>query len=70
MLAVLGAVVQANYTHTGPIDNLLAHLADPGHNTIFALSNVSESSFVDLIFSEFVTMVCNSFGLQIRNDGM
>jgi light-harvesting complex I chlorophyll a/b binding protein 2 len=40
MLAVLGAVVQANYTHTGPIDNLLAHLADPGHNTIFALSNL------------------------------
>ncbi|KAG0565102.1 hypothetical protein M758_8G159900 [Ceratodon purpureus] len=40
MLAVLGAVVQANYTHTGPIDNLVAHLADPGHNTIFALSNL------------------------------
>jgi light-harvesting complex I chlorophyll a/b binding protein 2 len=32
--------VQANYTHTGPIDNLLAHLADPGHNTIFALTNL------------------------------
>jgi light-harvesting complex I chlorophyll a/b binding protein 2 len=40
MLAFLGAVVQANYTHTGPIDNLYAHLADPGHNTIFALSNL------------------------------
>jgi light-harvesting complex I chlorophyll a/b binding protein 2 len=40
MLAFVGAVVQANYTHTGPIDNLYAHLADPGHNTIFALSNL------------------------------
>lgn len=40
MLAVLGAIVQANYTHTGPIDNLVAHLVDPGHNTIFALSNL------------------------------
>jgi light-harvesting complex I chlorophyll a/b binding protein 2 len=36
MLAVLGAAFQALYTGTGPIDNLLAHLADPGHNTIFA----------------------------------
>jgi light-harvesting complex I chlorophyll a/b binding protein 2 len=42
MLAVVGAVVQANYTHTSPIDNLLAHLADPGHNTIFALTNLVE----------------------------
>jgi len=39
MLAFLGAVVQANYTHTGPIENLYAHLADPGHNNIFALTN-------------------------------
>lgn len=38
MLAVIGAWFQANYTGTGPIDNLLAHLADPGHNTIFAVS--------------------------------
>ncbi|KAM7464746.1 hypothetical protein LguiA_032867 [Lonicera macranthoides] len=38
MLAVMGAWFQANYTGTGPIDNLFAHLADPGHATIFAAS--------------------------------
>ncbi|XP_075481757.1 chlorophyll a-b binding protein, chloroplastic-like [Primulina tabacum] len=36
MLAVMGAWFQHIYTGTGPIDNLFAHLADPGHNTIFA----------------------------------
>ncbi|XP_077250355.1 photosystem I light harvesting complex protein isoform X2 [Tasmannia lanceolata] len=36
MLAVIGAWFQAIYTGTGPIDNLFAHLADPGHATIFA----------------------------------
>ncbi|XP_020110081.1 chlorophyll a-b binding protein 7, chloroplastic [Ananas comosus] len=36
MLAVMGAWFQAVYTGTGPIDNLFAHLADPGHATIFA----------------------------------
>ncbi|KAL8245150.1 hypothetical protein R6Q59_011408 [Mikania micrantha] len=36
MLAVMGAWFQAEYTGTGPIDNLFAHLADPGHATIFA----------------------------------
>lgn len=36
MLAVMGAWFQAEYTGTGPIDNLLAHLADPGHATVFA----------------------------------
>ncbi|KAK1319183.1 hypothetical protein QJS10_CPB04g00253 [Acorus calamus] len=38
MLAVMGAWFQAVYTGTGPIDNLFAHLADPGHATIFAVS--------------------------------
>ncbi|CAL5395949.1 unnamed protein product [Camellia sinensis] len=38
MLAVMGAWFQAIYTGTGPIDNLFAHLADPGHSTIFAVS--------------------------------
>ncbi|CAD6343558.1 unnamed protein product [Miscanthus lutarioriparius] len=33
--AVMGAWFQAEYTGTGPIDNLFAHLADPGHATIF-----------------------------------
>nr|ABK22868.1 unknown [Picea sitchensis] len=36
MLSVMGAWFQAEYTGTGPIDNLLAHLADPGHATVFA----------------------------------
>jgi light-harvesting complex I chlorophyll a/b binding protein 2 len=34
MMAVLGAFVQANVTHVGPIDNLFAHIADPYHTTI------------------------------------
>ncbi len=36
MLAVMGAWFQAVYTGTGPIDNLFAHLSDPGHATVFA----------------------------------
>lgn len=36
MLAVLGFAFQSLYTGQGPIDNLLAHLADPGHNTVFS----------------------------------
>ncbi|KAK7258401.1 hypothetical protein RIF29_23976 [Crotalaria pallida] len=36
MLAVIGAWFQHIYTGTGPIDNLFAHLADPGHATIFS----------------------------------
>jgi light-harvesting complex I chlorophyll a/b binding protein 2 len=36
MLAMLGFFFQAVYTGVGPIDNLTSHLADPGHNTIFA----------------------------------
>ncbi|RZS14954.1 hypothetical protein BHM03_00046719 [Ensete ventricosum] len=39
MLAVMGAWFQAIYTGTGPIDNLFAHLADPGHATVFAVSS-------------------------------
>ncbi|ESW11038.1 hypothetical protein PHAVU_009G260200 [Phaseolus vulgaris] len=38
MLAVMGAWFQHIYTGTGPIDNLFAHLSDPGHATIFAVS--------------------------------
>jgi light-harvesting complex I chlorophyll a/b binding protein 2 len=38
MLAVMGAWFQAEYTGTGPIDNLFAHLADPGHATIFQVN--------------------------------
>ncbi|XP_050947221.1 chlorophyll a-b binding protein 7, chloroplastic isoform X1 [Cucumis melo] len=38
MLAVMGAWFQHIYTGTGPIDNLFAHLADPGHATVFAVS--------------------------------
>ncbi|KAJ6945631.1 hypothetical protein NC651_000635 [Populus alba x Populus x berolinensis] len=36
MLAVMGAWFQHIYTGTGPIDNLFAHLADPGHATVFS----------------------------------
>jgi light-harvesting complex I chlorophyll a/b binding protein 2 len=50
MLAVLGAAFQVMYTGTGPIDNLLAHLADPGHNTIFAVSQLSSLSLVTNFF--------------------
>jgi light-harvesting complex I chlorophyll a/b binding protein 2 len=50
MLAVLGAAFQALYTGTGPTDNLLAHLADPGHNTIFAVSQLSSLSLVTNFF--------------------
>jgi hypothetical protein len=36
MLVVLGAAFQAFYSGTGPIDT--SPPADPGHNTIFAVS--------------------------------
>lgn len=34
MLAALGFAVQAKLTNQSPIENLLAHLADPGHVSI------------------------------------
>ncbi|KAF7058903.1 hypothetical protein CFC21_065876 [Triticum aestivum] len=36
MLAFVGFWFQAVYTGQGPLDNLLAHLADPGHCNIFS----------------------------------
>ncbi|KAK3034516.1 hypothetical protein RJ639_032505 [Escallonia herrerae] len=36
MLAFLGFCFQAVYTGQGPIENLMAHLADPGHCNIFS----------------------------------
>ncbi|KAM1641967.1 hypothetical protein ACFX2K_011969 [Malus domestica] len=45
MLAVMGAWFQHIYTGTGPIDNLFAHLADPGHATIFALKIICFEAF-------------------------
>ncbi|XP_016462153.1 photosystem I chlorophyll a/b-binding protein 6, chloroplastic-like [Nicotiana tabacum] len=36
MLAFVGFCFQAVYTGQGPIENLMSHLADPGHNNIFA----------------------------------
>eukprot|EP00897_Mesotaenium_endlicherianum_P001397 jgi/Mesen1/1285/ME000013S00770 len=36
MLAVIGAWFQAVYTGASPIDNLIAHLSDPGHINIFS----------------------------------
>lgn len=35
MVAIAGCFSQAITTGTGPVDNLLTHLADPGHNNIF-----------------------------------
>uniref|UniRef100_A0A0D6R6P8 Chlorophyll a-b binding protein, chloroplastic n=1 Tax=Araucaria cunninghamii TaxID=56994 RepID=A0A0D6R6P8_ARACU len=34
MVAMVGIMVQASLTHTGPIDNLATHLSNPWHNTI------------------------------------
>ncbi|KAG0558663.1 hypothetical protein KC19_10G044600 [Ceratodon purpureus] len=34
MVAMVGFIVQANVTKTGPIENLMAHLSDPLHTTI------------------------------------
>ncbi|XP_057767492.1 photosystem I chlorophyll a/b-binding protein 6, chloroplastic isoform X2 [Salvia miltiorrhiza] len=36
MLAFLGFCFQAVYTHQTPIQNLMAHIADPGHCNIFS----------------------------------
>lgn len=46
MLAVMGAWFQHIYTGTGPIDNLFAHLADPGHATVFAVSAYGSLCFI------------------------
>ena len=37
MLAFVGFWFQAIYTGEGPIDNLMAHIADPGHCNIFSV---------------------------------
>jgi light-harvesting complex I chlorophyll a/b binding protein 2 len=37
MLAFVGFWFQAVYTGQGPLDNLFAHLADPGHCNIFSV---------------------------------
>eukprot|EP00262_Sarcandra_glabra_P007101 TRINITY_DN1967_c0_g1_i1.p1 TRINITY_DN1967_c0_g1~~TRINITY_DN1967_c0_g1_i1.p1 ORF type:complete len:291 (-),score=36.94 TRINITY_DN1967_c0_g1_i1:146-934(-) len=37
MLAFVGFWFQAIYTGEGPIENLMAHIADPGHCNIFSL---------------------------------
>ncbi|XP_064939380.1 photosystem I chlorophyll a/b-binding protein 6, chloroplastic-like [Musa acuminata AAA Group] len=36
MLAFMGFWFQAIYTKEGPLDNLMAHIADPGHCNIFS----------------------------------
>ncbi|KAL2251010.1 UNVERIFIED_CONTAM: Photosystem I chlorophyll a/b-binding protein 6, chloroplastic [Sesamum indicum] len=37
MLAFIGFCFQAVYTGQGPIENLMAHIADPGHCNIFSV---------------------------------
>lgn len=37
MLAFMGFWFQAIYTGKGPLDNLMAHIADPGHCNIFSV---------------------------------
>ena len=37
MVAVVGFAAQSWTTGAGPLENLAAHLADPGHNTIFSV---------------------------------
>ncbi|KAG2258822.1 hypothetical protein Bca52824_078116 [Brassica carinata] len=49
MLTVMGAWFQHIYTGTGPIDNLFAHLADPGHATIFAVSVIRINTWFCLV---------------------
>ncbi|XVE70731.1 hypothetical protein DITRI_Ditri10aG0094400 [Diplodiscus trichospermus] len=43
MLAFVGFVFQAIYTGEGPIENLMAHLADPGHCNIFSPCHLHHS---------------------------
>ncbi|KAF2619900.1 hypothetical protein F2Q68_00041880, partial [Brassica cretica] len=49
MLTVMGAWFQHIYTGIGPIDNLFAHLADPGHTTIFAVSVIRINTWFCLV---------------------
>lgn len=61
MLAVMGAWFQAIYTGTGPIDNLFAHLADPGHATIFAVS-IKLSIFLNAYTFQFLDLTSSLKG--------
>jgi hypothetical protein len=45
MLAFLGFCFQAVYTGGSPLDNLMAHLADPGHVNIFSVINICYLSY-------------------------
>lgn len=44
MLAFVGFWFQAVYTGQGPVDNLLAHLADPGHCNIFSVRTCARTA--------------------------
>jgi hypothetical protein len=61
MLAVMGAWFQAEYTGTGPIDNLFAHLADPGHATIFRVRSTYYTQACPLSRSYVLALICVSF---------
>lgn len=55
MLAFVGFWFQAIYTGQGPIENLMAHLADPGHCNIFS---VMFCYFILLASTQFKTPHC------------
>ena len=50
MLAFVGFWFQAIYTGKDPIDNLLAHIADPGHCNIFSVNILFIDIWANLIF--------------------
>lgn len=51
MLAFVGFCFQAVYTGEGPLDNLAAHIADPGHCNIFSVGPLFRRAHPPLWFS-------------------
>lgn len=66
MLAVMGAWFQHIYTGTGPIDNLFAHLADPGHATVFAVSETLQFRAASINDLHTIYSRINSYGFTVK----